>query len=295
MSFWQDLPRPFFVLAPMEDVTDTVFRQIVTKVGKPDVFMTEFTHVDAILHHASMGRLIYSEAERPIVAQIWGTNPKSFYDAAQEIKRLKFDGIDINMGCPVRDIIKQGGCSALIGQKGLVTEIIQAVKEAGLPVSVKTRIGRKVIDTEAWIGFLLTQDLAAITIHGRTAAEMSKVPSHWDEIAKAVSLRNQSMSKTLIIGNGDVKDLNSARGYVQSAGVDGVMIGRGIFENVALFSGRILETSEKLDLLKEHLQLFYSTWGSTKDMQIMKKFVKIYVNGFEGAAEIRQNVMNMIS
>lgn len=312
MNFWQLLPRPFFCLAPMEDVTDTVFRQIVTSVGKPDVFFTEFTHVDSICHSerseesridldssakpqddklnkGAEQRLRFSEIERPIVAQIWGTNPESFAKAAKIIKDLGFDGIDINLGCPVRDITKQGGCSALIGQNAQVAEIIAATKQAGLPVSVKTRIGKRNIVTGDWIGFLLTQNLAAITIHGRTVAEMSKVPAHWDEIAKATKLPNSN--KTLIIGNGDVKSLTEAKKRVQETGVDGVMIGRGIFENIALFADKTLSQEQRRNLLIKHIKLHEQIWGNTKRFEPLRKFVKAYINGFDGASEARQKLM----
>ncbi len=314
-NFWQELPKPFFALAPMEDVTDTVFRQIVASVGRPHVFFTEFTNVEGICHWMATSlsaaadppllysgegrgevliqRLIYSDLERPIVAQIWGNNPDKFYEAAKLIKELNFDGIDINFGCPERNIVKQGSCSALIGQETLVDEIIKATLEGGggLPVSVKTRIGRKEIVTDKWVGFLLTQQLAAITIHGRTAVEMSDVPAHWDEIAKAVRLRNQSKFKTLIIGNGDVVDLESAKCLVLSAKVDGVMIGRGIFANPALFSGITLSDEQQQKLFIKHIQLFDETWGKSKNFQILKKFVKTYISGFEGATEVRLKLM----
>jgi len=307
-NFWLQLQKPFFVLAPMDDVTDTVFRQVVASVGKPDVFFTEFTHVDLICHSERseesrtsldpsakpqddklLQRLVYTETEHPIVAQVWGNIPEQFAKAAKIIKTMGFDGIDINLGCPVRDVVKQGACSALIGQNNLVAEIITATRQAGLPVSVKTRIGTKKIITEEWISFLLTQNLAALTIHGRTAAEMSLVPAHWDEIAKATKLPNPS--KTLIIGNGDVKNLLSAKHLALSTGVDGVMIGRGIFENIGLFAEKELSQAEKLELLKKHVLLFEQTWGKTKNFQIMKKFVKAYVSGFAGAALIRQRLM----
>ena len=219
-SFWEKLPRPFWALAPMEDVTDTVFRRMVMSVGKPDVCFTEFTNVDAIVYAArstqirarmprslpgvsarefvdtpALQRLFFSESERPIVAQIWGMDPQKFYIAAKVIKKLGFDGIDINFGCPVREVVKIGACSAMIGEKSQVVEIIAATKEADLPMSVKTRIGFKKIVTEEWIGFLLGQGLAAITIHGRTAAEKSGVPAHWEEIGKAVRLRNELLAR----------------------------------------------------------------------------------------------------
>ncbi len=309
-NFWKELKRPFFVLAPMEDVTDTVFRQIVASVAKPDVFFTEFANVDAICHttslpppnlgggikgggiHPGLQRLIYSESERPIVAQVWGTDPEKFYKAAKLIKRLKFDGIDINLGCPVRKIIKTGACAALIGQNELVEEIIAAVTQAGLPVSVKTRIGIKEPITEDWIDFLLTQNLAAITIHGRTATEKSEVPAKWDEIGKAVSLRNQSKSNTLIIGNGDVDSIENGKLKIENYGVDGVMIGRGIFQNIGIFNNRcpMFNKNQKIKLFIKHIKLFEQTWENTKNFAILKKFAKTYVNGYVGAAETREKL-----
>jgi nifR3 family TIM-barrel protein len=295
-NFWHHLPSPFWVLAPMEDVTDTVFRQIVASVGRPHVFFTEFTNVEGILSSGSdevMKRFKFSEAERPLVAQIWGNDPEKFYSSAKIIKNLGFDGIDINMGCPVKHIVNQSACSALIGQENLVKEIINATREGGdnLPISVKTRIGRKTITTEEWIGFLLNQELDALSIHGRTVAEMSKAPAHWDEIGKAVSLRNELGSDTLIIGNGDVDNLVQANNLVQEFGVDGVMIGRGIFANPAVFAGIELSQLDRNNLFINHISLFNQTWGKTKNFQILKKFVKTYVSGFEGATEIRIKLM----
>ncbi len=291
MNFWQQLPRPFWCLAPMEDVTDTVFRQIISGVGKPDVLFTEFIHVEAILHGAR-DRLKFTASERPLAAQIWGTDPERFLAAAQVIDQLHFDGIDINLGCPVRDVVNQGACSALIGRNSQVAEIIQAVKRGtSLPVSVKTRIGQKQIITEEWVGFLLTQDLAAITIHGRTATEMSQAPTHWDEIGKAVDIKNRLQSQTLIIGNGDVQNLDQAREYMATYGVDGVMLGRAAITNPAVFAQVELSKSQRLQLLADHIDLFANTWGNAKHFAILKKFVKGYVNGFTNAAAMREELM----
>jgi len=190
------LKKPFLALAPMEEVTDTVFRQIICKVSRPDVMFTEFANVEGLMsdgRNEVIKRLRYEEIERPIVAQIWGKDPKNFYEVTKLIKRLRFDGVDINMGCPEKDVVKNGCCIALINNRGLAAEIIAAVKEGAgdLPVSVKTRIGLDKIITEDWCGFLLEQKIDALTVHGRTAKEKSDVPAHWDEIAKVVRLRNQ--------------------------------------------------------------------------------------------------------
>lgn len=305
-NLWNSFPKPIFSLAPMEDVTDTVFRQILCSTGKPDAFFTEFTNVDGIAsvgHDVVARRLQYTEIEHPLIAQIWGMVPENFYKAAQELREKGFDGIDINMGCPQKDVIRHGACSALIKNHSLATEIIQATQEgarsanlgqAELPVSVKTRIGFKTIQTEEWIGFLLEQDLPLITVHGRTAAEMSKVPCHWDEIGKAVELRNKMDKKTLIFGNGDVMSLDEAKEKVDRYHVDGVMIGRGVFHNPWLFAGTNPSTKtvgERLELLEHHVRLFEKTWGNAKSFQILKKYFKIYLSDFEGAADMRMQFM----
>ncbi len=301
MNFWKKLQKPIFILAPMDGVTDTVFRQVVISVGPPDVLFTEFVPVDAILSNAQEKviekSLKYSEVERPIVAQIWGTDPDKFYQTAQILSKLKFDGIDINMGCPVKDTIKNGACSALIKNPKLAQEIIYAtIKGANrMPVSVKTRIGFSNIETEKWVECLLKTPISALTLHLRTASEMSKVPAHWEEIEKVVKVRDKLKSKALIIGNGDVKSLKDAREKCEKYQIDGVMIGRGIFENVYLFNEEVdpskVTPKQKIDLLLKHLKLFNKTFGDKRHFALMKKFVKCYVNNFQGATEKRDILM----
>ncbi len=311
MNFWERLStrggsssgrkKPIFILAPMDGVTDTVFRQIVVSVGKPDVLFTEFVPVEAILSDAQEKvlekSLKYSEVERPIVAQIWGIDPEKFFKVAQLLSKLKFDGIDINMGCPVKDTIKNGACSALIKNPKLAESIILAtIKGAnGLPVSVKTRIGFSSIETEKWVESLLQTPIAALTLHLRTASEMSKVPAHWEEIEKAVKVRDQLKSKTVIIGNGDVKSLKEAKEKCDKYQIDGIMIGRGIFENVYLFNESIdpnqVSPKQKIELLLKHLKLFEKTFSNSRHFELMKKFVKCYVNNFKGATEKREILM----
>src|SRR3989344_5899284 len=233
-NIWQSLTKPFFVLAPMDDVTDTVFRQVVAVVSKPNLFFTEFTNVDGLQsvgREKVLTRLQHQKTERPLIAQIWGLNPENFCKSAQDISKMDFDGIDLNMGCPEHGTVKKGACSALINNPELAAQIIAATKKGAgdLPVSVKTRIGFSEIQTEEWCGFLLKQDIAVLTVHGRTVKEMSKVPAHWDEIGKVVKLRDKMGLKTLIIGNGDVENREDGLKKVQEYGVDGIMIGRGIF------------------------------------------------------------------
>lgn len=296
-TFWQDLPRPFFVLAPMDDVTDSVFRQIVAETGRPDVFFTEFTNTDGM---CSAGRsrvekrLQFTGKERPLIAQIWGTNPEHYKETTEILREMGFDGVDINMGCPEKSIVKRGSCSALINNHELASKIIKAVQsEAGeMPVSVKTRIGFNEIATEEWTTFLLEHDLDALTIHGRTAKEMSKVDAHWDEIGKVGEIRNNLQKSTVIIGNGDVKTKAEGKEKAEKYGVDGIMIGRGIFQNAWLFDPQFEATSsDRLEMLLKHAALFEKTWGKTKQFAIMRKFVKTYVHSFPEATELRTRLM----
>ena len=297
-NFWLSIPKPFFALAPMEDVTDTVFRQIVAQCARPDVFFTEFVSVEGLL---SRGRkrveqsLQFTESEHPIVAQIWGLDPKKYYAVAQELVERGFDGIDINMGCPIRKVVKKGACAALIKNPSLAKEIIIATKEGAgnLPVSVKTRIGYNSIVIEDWMGFLLKQNLDALTIHGRTAKELSVAPVHWDEIGKVVNMRDELKAQTLIIGNGDVKNREEGLVKVKQNGVDGVMIGRGIFQNLWAFASlrHVRDASHMLDLMLKHCELFCDTWRERKSFLILRKFFKIYISGFEGASQWRDRFM----
>jgi tRNA-dihydrouridine synthase len=294
-NFWQKLPRPFTVLAPMEDVTDFTFREIVaTELPKPDVLFTEFTNVEALNSvgfEKTIPRFKFSKEQRPIVAQIWGLKPENYFKTAKLIEKLGFDGIDINMGCPDRAVVKIGACSALINNQPLVKEIIEATRKGSkkLPISVKTRIGVKEVVTEDWIAFLLEQKLDAITIHGRTAKQLSDVPANWVEISKAVKIRNKISPNTIIIGNGDVKSYKEALKRVKESQVDGIMIGRGIFVNPWVFEKKPKKHSqdEYKSVLKKHLDMYDHTIHYDK----VKKFYKMYVNNFNGANSLRAKLM----
>ncbi len=298
---WQDLPKPLIVQAPMEEVTDTVFRQMLAKYGRPSIFFTEFTNVDGVFSAGKqrvITRLKYRpEIERPIIAQIWGHSPENYYQGAQYVRELGFDGIDINMGCPQRKIVSKGLCGALINNPDHAEKIIRATIDGarGLPVSVKTRIGVKSIETERWIGFLLGFELAAITVHGRTVEEKSKVPCHWDEIGKAVRLRNKLSRTTVIIGNGDVQSYEEACTKVFEYGVDGVMIGRALMDDVQACSPtrREWDKTSRLKALGEHMELFRQTWGDgVKPDQVLKKYVSMYIRDFDGAKELRMKLVS---
>ena len=289
----------------MEDVTDWVYRRLVCDHGEPDVLMTEFTSAAILCSdkpERAMERLVVYQGEldrRPLVAQIWGADPVQLGRAAKLCADLGFAGIDINMGCPVKKISKKGACSALIRFPSLAAELIQSVKEnsAGRPVSVKTRIGWSQPETELWCGHLLNQGLAALTVHGRTVKQKSEGWADWEEIAKVSALRDQLAPGTLVIGNGDVTRATWAN-QVQRGRVDGLMVGRGVFADLAIFQkqGYIpyaqWPESTKLSLLERHVVDHRDAWQGKKDYEKLKKFFKNYTVGFEGALDLRQRLMD---
>jgi nifR3 family TIM-barrel protein len=301
VNFWKNLPKPFTVLAPMENVTDFVFREIVAReLPKPNVMFTEFTNIESLLskgYEANITKFRFGRTQRPMVAQIWGTNPESFYKVAKMIQELGFDGVDINMGCPVHEVMKIGGGAAMIDNQKLTKEVIEAVKKGAnnLPISVKTRIGTKSVTTDKWTTFLLEQKIDALTIHGRTAKQMSKGLADWNEIAKVVKIKNQIAPETIIIGNGDIENYEQVINAHEKYGVDGIMIGRGIFKNPWIFdptSPRLSMTrKEYIDVLLKHLDLYEKNWRDTKSPEPMKKFYKMYINNFKGANILRQKLM----
>jgi len=297
-SFWQNLPKPFTVLAPMEGVTDVVFREIIVDLGRPDVFFTEFVSTGGIMSkgRAKVGRSFkFTQRQKPIVAQIWGTKPEDFYNTAKYCKELGFDGIDLNMGCPIDTVIKKGACSALINNHALAKEIIQATKDgSGLPVSVKTRIGFKEIAIAEWIGFLLEQDLAALTIHLRTVEEMSKVDAHWELMSQIIDLKNKIAPETVIIGNGDLKSYSEILEKHKLYKADGFMVGRGIFSNPWIFNKNIdlekITPTDRLNLYKKHIDLFLETWQKDKNPDGLKRFSKMWVNNFADSSLLREKI-----
>jgi len=295
MNFWQKLPKPFFVLAPMANVTDVSFRRVIAKYGKPDVFYTEFVSANGLCSEGREALLIdlaYSETERPIVAQLFTADPEKMFEAAKLIAELGFDGLDINMGCPDKNVVKQRAGAALMKQPELARELMRAAKAGApeLPLSIKTRIGDTKNNLAEWLPALLEEKPAAIIIHARTRKEMSKVPARWETIAEAVNIARGS--GTLIIGNGDVVDLADARAKVEQTACDGVMLGRAIFGNPWLFSEKIPKLEEKLEVMLEHTRLFEELLGAHKSFHIMRKHYKAYANGFDGAKELRVQLMS---
>lgn len=286
------------ILAPMANVTDSAFRRIVMECGRPDLFFNEFVSCEGL---CSAGRekllkdLQFTKKEKPIIAQFFGSKPEHFYECAQLAKKLGFDGIDINMGCPDRGVEKSGGGAALIKNPELAQKIIkETIRGAdGLPVSVKTRLGYNKIETDTWFPYLLNIGLSAITIHGRTRKEMSDVPAHWDEIGKIAQMAKGT--GTLIIGNGDIKDLADAKLKAKTYDLDGIMVGRGIFENPWFFNPKVkidsVTPGQRIKLMLEHIKLFEKLWQGGKHFDVLKKFFKVYISGFDGAKELRVKLM----
>jgi tRNA-dihydrouridine synthase len=283
MISFEELQKPFFVLAPMDDVTDTVFRQIVADLAPPDLYFTEFVNVDGLQSPGRphlMHKLKLGDNEHPIVAQLWGLNPDNYYKTTKELIGMGYDGVDINMGCPVKTVVKNGACAALINNRDLAGQIIDAVQSGAgdhFPVSVKTRVGFNEVDL-SWPEFLLNKKLNMLTIHGRTAKQMSKVPANWELI-------------------GDVK--NHVHGVELAAKyeLDGIMIGRGIFDDPFVFAQNSpwsnYNKQQKLALYSKHVELFMQTWqNNERRIETLNKFCKVYINGFEGAKEMRENLMH---
>ncbi len=220
--------------------------------------------------------------------------------AARIARELGFDGIDINMGCPDKAVEKQGAGSALIKNPQLAKEIIYATKEGAgeLPVSVKTRIGYNEDQLHEWMPTLLETKPAVITLHARTRRELSKVPARWDCIREAVALRDASCNsaefqneKTLIVGNGDVENVAHARERAAESGADGVMIGRGMFGNPWVMTDYAPTLEEKLAALIEHTELFEKEFVGIKSFAVMRKHFSSYIEGFAGAKELRNALM----
>ena len=312
MSFWNKLNKPFFVMAPMADVTDAPFRRLIAResahmrpdgtMGGPDVMWTEFVSADGLIRATEEGKkklladLIYTEEERPIVAQLFSSNPEYMEQAAALVHELGFDGIDINMGCPDKSIEKQGCGAAMIRNPRTAVAVIEAALRGGkgLPVSVKTRVGYNRDEMDTWLPHLLSTDIAALTVHARTRKEMSKVPAVWERVAKAVTLRDRYNPRVLLIGNGDALSLHDAKKKAAEHNADGVMLGRAIFGNPWLFHPEQdlsnVSPEKRFETLIEHTHLFEQLLPH-KNFAIMKKHYKAYVHGFDGARELRSELM----
>jgi tRNA-dihydrouridine synthase len=333
-NFWKSLRRPIVAMAPMANVTDAAFRRMFALVRSqanesvlrsshpsksskkdaseegcpaagPDVFWTEFVSVEGLLSRGKANLLTdlwFTEAERPIVAQVFGGKPEQFELVAAMIKKLGFDGIDVNMGCPDRGVEKSGGGAALMKDPKLAKEIIRATKRGagGLPVSVKTRIGYAKNQIAEWIPALLEENLAALTVHFRTRNEMSDVPAHWELAPEISGMRSRYSPETILLGNGDVATLADAREKCQATGFDGVMFGRAMFGNPWFFrEGYVPMLEERLATMILHAELFEKLYlsdrskkdGRMKNFDVMKKHFKAYVAGFDGSKGLRALLM----
>jgi len=303
--FWHNLKKPFFVMAPMADVTDAAFRALVAERGAPDVFWTEFVSADGLYHTREIAKmpdgenplmrdLQFAPDQRPIVAQIFSSKPEMITYAVKLVAALGFDGVDLNMGCPDRSIEKQGCGSAMIKTPEVARAVIRAAKAASsLPVSVKTRVGYNKESLDEWLPVILEEAPAAITLHLRTRKQMSLVPANWELMKKAVALRDRLNPDVLLIGNGDVGSLEEGKQRVAETGCDGVMIGRGMFGNPWVFVGRKPEDTplaEKLAALVE-LAHGFERLSPPKNFAVLKKHIKAFATGFDGAAHLRALLM----
>lgn len=284
----------------MEAVTDVVFRHVVEKAAAPNLYFTEFANATGWTHagdKAIGGRLVKTDDETQLVAQLWGAAPEDMSKLAAHCKQLGFIGIDINMGCPDASAVKAGGGAGMILNPENAANIIAAAKTAGLPVSVKTRLGYSRVDEwREWLTHLFNQNVENLTIHLRTKKEMSKVPAHFELIPEIIKLRDEMAPQTLLTINGDVTDRDQGLQLVaDNPGVDGIMIGRGVFHNPFCFEHEKTQHSreELLDLLRLQLDLYdHYSHLTNRPFDTLKRFFKIYVRDFEGAAELRDKLMH---
>ena len=330
MNIWQELPKPFLVLAPMEGVTDVIFRQVIARAGRPDLFFTEFTNVSSYASEKgranALERLEIAPTDSPIIAQIWGKNPDHYSIIAKDLENLGFSGIDLNFGCPDKHVNRAGGGAAMIQAPDLAIECFKdTVKSTRLPVSIKTRLGWSLPEEyQDWLSALLNQHPAALTVHLRTKKEMSKVPAHYELIPEIVKLRTKLSPETTLIVNGDIRDKTHALElHQQYPEIDGFMIGRGVFINPYCFTSHQPTREELMELLKMHLDLYEEyencasrsifadganterpspvTTGARERSEkhyshipydSLKHFFKIYINNFPGAKDLRTQLMD---
>ncbi len=329
MNIWQELPKPFLVLAPMEGVTDIIFRQVIARAGRPDLFFTEFTNVSSYASEKgranALERLEIAPSDTPIIAQIWGKNPAHFSETCNALESLGFSGVDLNFGCPDKHVNKTGGGAAMIKTPELAIECLKnAQKSTNLPVSVKTRLGwSNPEEYQVWLPTILNEHPSALTVHLRTKKEMSKVPAHYELIPAIIKLRDQISPETKLIVNGDIKDrAHALELYQKYPEVDGFMIGRGVFANPCCFTDHSPTRTELMELLKLHLDLYEarikdfsrgrssrpSSRGSSlrprsdcecprekllhePSYEPLKHYFKIYINNFPGAKDFRAKLM----
>ncbi len=308
-SFWNKLPKPFAVLAPMADVTDPAYRRLISEAGKPDVMWTEFVSADGLYHtrekkgmkdeeNPLYRDLAFVPGEHPIVAQFFGSNPETIEYAAKLATDLGFDGVDLNMGCPDKSVEKQGSGSAHIKNPERAREVIRAAirgTEGKIPVSVKTRLGYNKIEYETWFPALLSEDIAALAVHLRTRKEMSKVPAHF-ELASDISRFVKTLRPDIkLLANGDIQTVAEGKQKALEHNLDGVMLGRAIFGNPWLFNENPDRTpKERLEALLT-LARYFDELRPRKSFHLLKKHFKAFVVGFDDAAPLRHELMQIES
>ncbi|MBN1331350.1 tRNA-dihydrouridine synthase [Candidatus Dojkabacteria bacterium] len=334
-NFWMELPRPFFALAPMDGVTDLPFRLITNKYGNPDLLVTEFVPVEALIRgiKKAFEDLRYEESEHPIIAQLYGHEPELFYFCAQITAELGFDGIDINMGCPARKIEQRGAGAGLIKTPDVAGKIVHAVKsgiddwvENGIswdnfpkeakkgriqkklleakaknpvrtqiPVSVKTRIGYDSPDIKNWFTALAKMNLDAVSIHGRTLRQAYRGKADWDQIEAAAKLIKQISPQTIVIGNGDIQTREMGAKYAEKYSVDGVMIGRAAVGNPWVFSSAPKPEGKKLFDVMIEHAQFHYKLKDPKAFVQMRRILADYIKGIDGARELRAKLVRVNS
>lgn len=323
-GFWDQLSTPIMGLSPMDGVTDAAFRYMVAKTSQPDVIITEFTNVEGLARGAvkMLTQFRYSDIERPVVAQIYGTEIESYYKVALMCCYLGFDGIDLNMGCPANKVARRGSGAGLIRTPELAKDLIRMTQKAVqdwangimlseanirpkiitalqkmkpeeserklIPVSVKTRIGYDEIIAEEWTKHLLEAEPANISMHGRTLKQMYRGEADWEAIARAGVLCRDT--ETSFLGNGDVSSLEDANTKVEQYGVDGVLIGRATYGNPWFFTGHEPSCTERIAAAIEHCEVYEKLLGDLNFCN-MRKHLAWYCKGFEGAREARSRLM----
>ncbi len=333
-GFWGNLASPIVGLSPMDGVTDASMRFVAKKYGQPDIIYTEFVSAEGLwrikkrgdLEHKIWNELKYSEIERPVIAQIFGSEPESFYEAAKIVCELGFDGIDINMGCPSPGLEKRGGGAGLIRDKCNAVEVVEATRrgvqdylrtqgiensrtqDKEIPVSLKTRIGSDKPDPKWW-EVIAGMQMPAVAMHGRTFKQLYSGEADWEMLLQAAEVIRASGAKFL--GNGDVKEIKNSKTQelkiVTKTGreidltgkMDGVLIGREATGNpwVLRKDGYVPTVKEKLavavEQAKKYEELFNAEYDD-KHFQFfpMRKHLACFVRGFEGSVSLRRQLMS---
>jgi len=323
--------KPVIGLSPMDGITDEPFRLLQTKISKPDLIFTEFVSAEGLSRGGVKlyDVLLYSSEERPIIGQLFGKDPESFYKSAIILAHLGFDGVDINMGCPAKTVVQHGSGGALIENPKLASEIIKSVKKGvsdwshgkvtidnldlnqrthevikrnlkysgkteGLKpsISVKTRLGITEPIYKTWIPFLLEHKLDFLTIHGRTLKQGYSGVADWSAISECAKMATQT--NTLILGNGDIQSRQQGLEYCQKYGLSGVLIGRASMGNPWIFGNRKASVKEKFSTILLHTQLFESIFPLRRLDSLRKHFL-LYSSGHPHAKKLRAQFVRVNS